>query len=118
TPPAVSNKLVAHSHYGTPAQPVTTFSSCSNAFRVPSKGISPTLVAERKHKGLCFWCGAKYHISRKCVKAQLYQMLIESHSDAKGDDFQECSDQLEDPLVESEPPQEPILSLHAIKGSY
>ncbi|MFQ6659812.1 hypothetical protein Gotur_028559 [Gossypium turneri] len=45
-------------------------------------------------------------------------MLLESHSDAEGDGFQECSDQLADPLVESEPSQEPILSLHAIKGSY
>ncbi|KAK5802303.1 hypothetical protein PVK06_029889 [Gossypium arboreum] len=118
TPPAVSNKLVAPSHNGAPVQPVTTSSSCSNASRVPSKGISPALIAERKQKGLCFWCGAKYHIGRKCVKAQLHQMLLESHSDAEGDDFQECSDQLEDPLVESEPSQEPILSLHAIKGSY
>ncbi|KAG8482659.1 hypothetical protein CXB51_024172 [Gossypium anomalum] len=69
TPPTVSNKLVAPSHNGAPVQPVTTSSSCSNASRVPSKGISPALIAERKQKGLCFWCGAKYHIGRKCVKA-------------------------------------------------
>ncbi|MFQ6659663.1 hypothetical protein Gotur_028467, partial [Gossypium turneri] len=118
TPLVVSNKLVAPSHNGAHVQPATTSSSCSNASRAPFKGISPTLIAERKQKGLCFWCGAKYHISRKCVKAQLYQMLLESHSDAEDDGFQECSDQLADPLVESEPSQEPILSLHAIKGSY
>ncbi|KAH1092157.1 hypothetical protein J1N35_019414 [Gossypium stocksii] len=113
TPPAVLNKLVAPSHNGAFVQPVTTSSSCSNASRVLSKGISPSLIAERKQKGLCFWCGkqkglcfwcgAKYHIGHKGVKAQLYQMLLESHFDAEGDDFQECSNQLEDPLVESEP---------------
>ncbi|KAH1081340.1 hypothetical protein J1N35_021101 [Gossypium stocksii] len=91
-------------------------SNRSNTSKVPSKDINPALIAERKQNGLCFWCGVKYHASHRCVKGQLYQLLLELHSDGEKKDFQECSDQLEEPSIDDKP-CEPVVSLHAIKGS-
>ncbi|MBA0561144.1 hypothetical protein Golob_017993 [Gossypium lobatum] len=58
--------------------------------------ISPTVMDERKQKGLCFWCGAKYHMGHKCVKPQLYQILPEPMSDSEVEEFHEYSNQLEE----------------------
>ncbi|KAH1039620.1 hypothetical protein J1N35_041363 [Gossypium stocksii] len=52
-----------------------------------SKGISLVLMNERKQKGFCFWCSAKYHIGHKCVKGKLYQVLIDTQSDGDGEEF-------------------------------
>lgn len=75
---------------------------------------------ERKQKGLCFWCGAKYHVGHKCVKGKLYQVLLNTQSDGKVDEFQKCIENLEDPSTEEQAlaqPQDPVVYLHAIKGS-
>ncbi|KAK5802653.1 hypothetical protein PVK06_030265 [Gossypium arboreum] len=49
-----------------------------NTTKGPVKGISPALINGRKQKGFCFWCGAKYHAAHKCVKWQLYQVLLDT----------------------------------------
>lgn len=49
---------------------------------------------ERKHKGLCFWCGAKYHVGHKCVKGHLYQVLLDAQYDGEADECQECTEEL------------------------
>ncbi|MBA0757759.1 hypothetical protein Gotri_020826 [Gossypium trilobum] len=87
------------------------------AFKGSTKWLSPSLMVERKQKGLCFWCEAKYHISHKCIKSQLYQMLLESPCEEEVEEFQECSNKLDDLSGKGEQPQTPTLSLHAIKGS-
>lgn len=42
---------------------------------------------ERKQKGLCYWCEAKYHVGHKCVKGKLYQVLQESQSNGELEEF-------------------------------
>lgn len=59
-------------------------------------------MAKRKQKGICYWCGAKYHIGHKCVKSQLYQMLLDSPSEEDTREFLECSEQLENLLRREE----------------
>lgn len=81
-----------------------------------SKTISPALMAERKQKGLCFWGGAKYHAGHKCVKSQLYQFLLEPSAESEADEFQECSDNLEEMRNEDGGPKSPTISLHALTG--
>ncbi|KAG8481532.1 hypothetical protein CXB51_026314 [Gossypium anomalum] len=41
-----------------------------------------------------------YHVGHKCVKSQLHQILLESSSENDVEEFQECSDHLEDPPTE------------------
>lgn len=43
-------------------------------------------------------------------------MLLESHSNGEGEDFQECSDQVEDHPTKDKQ-QEPMIPLHVMKGS-
>ncbi|KAG8473130.1 hypothetical protein CXB51_035144 [Gossypium anomalum] len=61
--------------------------SSSNTTKGPAKGISHALINERKQKRLCFWCGAKYHIGYKCVKGQLYEVLLYTQSNGEGEEF-------------------------------
>lgn len=83
-------------------------------FKVSLKGITPPVIVESKQKRLCFWCGAKYHVGHKCVKSNLYQILLEPQSDREGKYFQECVEQLEDHVLKKISPQSLILSSHAI----
>ncbi|KAK8303728.1 hypothetical protein V6Z12_D04G170100 [Gossypium hirsutum] len=82
--------------------------------RSGSKTISPTLMDERKRKGLCFWCAAKYHARHKCMKSQLYQFLLEPSFDSEVEEFQECSGKLDENSTEEEGSKSPVISLHAL----
>lgn len=55
-----------------------------------SRGISLVLMAERKKKGLCYWCAAKYQVGHKCVKSQLYQMLLKAPSEDEVEEVPKC----------------------------
>lgn len=80
------------------------------------KTISPALMAERKQKGLCFWCAAKYHVGHKYMKSQLYQFLLEPSSDSEAEEFQECPEKLNENVTEGEDSKAPVISLHALIG--
>ncbi|MBA0803436.1 hypothetical protein Gohar_013645 [Gossypium harknessii] len=54
------------------------------------------LKCSKFNKGLCFGCGAKYHVGHKCVKPQLYQFLLKPMSDSEVEEFHEYFDQLEE----------------------
>ncbi|MBA0589947.1 hypothetical protein Gorai_018669, partial [Gossypium raimondii] len=84
---AASNRPTPLHPSGAPVTVTIGSSNGSKTSKVPSKGISPALIAERKQNRLCFWCGVKYYTGHKCVKRQLYQLLLESHSDGEGKDF-------------------------------
>ncbi|KAK8282543.1 hypothetical protein V6Z12_D08G034600 [Gossypium hirsutum] len=105
-----------HSSSATRTPTGTQSSSNASSIKRRSKTISPALMAERKKKGLCFWCGAKYHMGHKCVKSQLYQFLLEPLSEGEADEFQECSEKLEEIGTEEESLKSPIISLHALNG--
>ena len=88
----------------------------------PSKGGKmPTREErdDRRRKGLCMWCGAKYVLGHSCVKSQLYQLLVD---DTEGDpqerdEFLDCLDQLEEVKEEGSESQKPVISLHAMLGT-
>ncbi|KAA3473045.1 Retrovirus-related Pol polyprotein from transposon 17.6 [Gossypium australe] len=56
-------------------------------------------------------------MGHKCIKSQLYQFLLKLMSNSEVEDFQECSDQLEEAVCKESPPKSPIIFLHAITGS-
>lgn len=90
-------------------------SSGLNTSRGPSRGISPSLIVERKQKRLCCWCWVKFQAGHRCVNGKLYHVLLESNSNGEGEDFQKCSEQLEENPCD-EKPQGPVVPLHDIKG--
>ncbi|MBA0859949.1 hypothetical protein Goshw_012363, partial [Gossypium schwendimanii] len=112
---------VASMHSSTSVRSISTSqtSSVTNALisKPTSRSISPTVMADRKQKGLCFWCGAKYHMGHKCVKPQLYQFLPEPMSDSEVEEFHVYSDQLEEVIPKDSLSKSHIISLHAITGS-
>lgn len=83
----------------------------------PTRSLSLVEIEAWKRNDLCFWCGAKYNIGHKCVKPQIYQLLLDPCIEGEGEEFLECLDQLEDPTLAEETAQGPVLSLHAIQGS-
>lgn len=83
----------------------------------PTRSLSLVEIEAWKRNDLCFWCGAKYNIGHKCVKPQIYQLLLDPCIEGEGEEFLECLDQLEDPTLAEETAQGPLLSLHAIQGS-
>ncbi|MBA0732560.1 hypothetical protein Gogos_016640 [Gossypium gossypioides] len=116
-PSPVSTRPTVSTQSGSFVQLAHSSSGGFVAFKGSTKWLSPSLMVERKQKGLYFCCEAKYHIGHKCVKSQLYQMLLESPCEEEVEEFQECSNKLDDLSGEGEQPQTPTLSLHAIKGS-
>ncbi|KAK8314780.1 hypothetical protein V6Z12_D01G194500 [Gossypium hirsutum] len=97
---------------GVSGQSATRISSINSGAR----NISSTVIAERKQKGLCYWCGAKYQAGHKCMKSQLYQVLLEPYSDEETEQFQECSDKLEGNRNGEDDLQSPTVSLNALTG--
>ncbi|KAK8260908.1 hypothetical protein V6Z12_D13G150900 [Gossypium hirsutum] len=118
SPRALTTTSFASRYSSSPTRTMMGAQSNSNVStnKGGSKVISPALMAERKQKGLCFWCGVKYHTGHKCVKSQLYQFLLEPLSDSEADEFQECSEKLEENGTDEEVPKSPIISLHALTG--
>ncbi|KAH1105933.1 hypothetical protein J1N35_009701 [Gossypium stocksii] len=113
TVPPTSPSLVKSVPTASPILVASSSQPTSKNAKVSNKELSLAEITERKWKGLCFWCGAKYIIGLRCVKSQLYKLLLELHSDGEGEEFQECQEQLKDLLLEESLPQSPILFLHA-----
>lgn len=118
SPRSLLNPSVISDYSSAPTRVVSTSQSISSTpvSKSTSRSISSALMAERKQKGLCFWCGAKYHVGHKCVNSQLYQFLLKPLSDSEAEEFQECSDRLEESSPEDEPSKSPMISLHALNG--
>ncbi|KAG8503273.1 hypothetical protein CXB51_001257 [Gossypium anomalum] len=112
------NSSITSRYSSSPTRAVSISQSVNNAStnKTGSKTISPTLMAERKQKGLYFWCGAKYQAGHKCMKSQLYRCLLESPSEGEVEDFEECSEKLEESGAEDEAPKSPMVSLYALTG--
>ncbi|KAH1073379.1 hypothetical protein J1N35_025707 [Gossypium stocksii] len=56
----ILSKPNTFAQFGSSRQSSNSVSGGSGGSRVPSKGLSPTIMAGKKLKGLCFWCAAKY----------------------------------------------------------
>ncbi|OMO61967.1 hypothetical protein COLO4_33282 [Corchorus olitorius] len=46
------------------------------------KKPTPAEIADRKRKGLCFWCQAKYSPGHKCLGAQVYSMVVSDEDES------------------------------------
>ncbi|XP_016707913.1 uncharacterized protein [Gossypium hirsutum] len=118
SPKNFSNTSAISRHSSFPTRSVVSVQSAIKVLsnNPGSRNISPAVMAERKQKGLCFWCRAKYHTGHKCMKTQLYQVLLEPHSDGETEEFQECSNKLEENGNDEEGPKSPTISLNALTG--
>ncbi|KAH1096309.1 hypothetical protein J1N35_013230 [Gossypium stocksii] len=118
SPRSLPKPFIISGYSSTPTSVVSVSQSVSSVpgNKSGSRSISPALMTERKEKGLCFWYGAKYHVKHKCVKSQLYQFLLEALSDIGAEEFQECSDKLEESGFKKESTKSPMISLHALTG--
>ncbi|KAK5840865.1 hypothetical protein PVK06_009770 [Gossypium arboreum] len=118
SPRSPLNPSVISDYSSPPTRSVPVSQSASNATvnKPGTRSISIAVLAERKQKGLCFWCGEKYQPGHKCVKSQLYQFLWEPLSDSDVEEFQECSDKLEEGSPEEDQSKSPVISLNALNG--
>ncbi|KAL4341195.1 hypothetical protein GQ457_08G021940 [Hibiscus cannabinus] len=98
----------------TPA--VLSPSSCKTPPLGSSKGTGKTLtsaeIEDRKRKGLCFWCTAKYTPGHKCARSQVFQISVDGFEDeGELEEFQDCEESHEVPKTEGH-----VLSLQAMWG--
>ncbi|KAL4384325.1 hypothetical protein GQ457_15G019630 [Hibiscus cannabinus] len=82
------------------------------------KTISPAEIEERRRKGLCFWCAAKYTPGHKCVRTQLFQIMVEGTEDeGEVEEFVDCEEVIELNSHENLKGETPVLSLQAMWGA-
>ncbi|KAL4346612.1 hypothetical protein GQ457_17G009440 [Hibiscus cannabinus] len=80
--------------------------------RAVGKALSPADIEDRKKKGLCFWCAAKYTPGHKCAKSQVFHIAVDGLEDeGELEEFQDCEEVPEAPKQDG-----PILSLQAMWG--
>ncbi|KAG8490490.1 hypothetical protein CXB51_013599 [Gossypium anomalum] len=118
SPRSLPNPSAISGYSSTPTRSVAGSQSASSIPITKSRprSISPASMAERKQKGLCFWCRAKYQVGHKCFRSQLYQVLLDPLSDSEAKEFQECSDKLDENGLDKEASESPVISLHALTG--
>ena len=70
-------------------------------------------MEEMRKKGLCMWCGAKFGSGHRCMRSQLYQMLVEEPEEvsAEPEVFFDCPE-----ILELVPFEDPMISFHALLG--
>lgn len=73
------------------------------------KALSQVEIEDRRKKGLCFWCSAKYTMGHKCDKSQVYQLMVElsvewgnNLKSSNSDEFLDCHEKLKGGEVEVE----------------
>ncbi|KAL4347798.1 hypothetical protein GQ457_17G006860 [Hibiscus cannabinus] len=112
----------------TPTLPPRSSIPNSTMVSVPKKGVpatsngpgklSSTEMDERRRKGLCFWCPAKFVPGHKCTRSQLYQLLMENiEGDGDHEEFVDCEEKLDPELPEAVQSNIHVLSLQAMWGS-
>ena len=75
---------------------------------------------ERRKKGLCMWCGTKFTFGHRCMRSQLYQLLVEGMDDKEGEteEFADCVENLDDlGTTNEETGGLHAISLHALWGT-
>ncbi|OMO62221.1 Retrotransposon gag protein [Corchorus olitorius] len=115
-PPSNQQGLLA---YPSPKQNSPTETNPTNTTKnsyVPTRAERD----ERKKKGLCMWCAAKFVPGHKCgVKAQLYQMFLEETTGPSTDSeaYVDCADFIEETgQTSTDAETTPIITLHALLG--
>ncbi|KAL4335063.1 hypothetical protein GQ457_07G010560 [Hibiscus cannabinus] len=81
------------------------------------KMISANEIEERRRKGLCFWCVAKYSPGHKCQRSQLYQIMVEGiEEDGEQEEFLDCEEGGDVENNDSHKLEGVVLSLQAMWG--
>ncbi|GMI80696.1 hypothetical protein HRI_001738900 [Hibiscus trionum] len=117
--PTGSTTIAPSSRFSTlrSTSPVHLKPNVSNQ-RGSGKTLSAAEVEERRKKGLCFWCAAKYKPGHKCAKSQMYQIIVDGVEE-EGDTeiFLDCEEVVEQGVPDNAHSEEPVLSLHAMWGT-
>ena len=75
---------------------------------------------DRRRRGLCMFCAQKFVQGHRCIKSQLYQILIDEPEANEGEpeEFLDCVDSLEaGDQKEDKDGLKPTISLHALMGT-
>ncbi|KAL4376913.1 hypothetical protein GQ457_02G033300 [Hibiscus cannabinus] len=121
-PPRVPNNT-ARSTFSTPSRNVTTNLPSPPSGRSTAMGgtkgggtqLTAAEVDDRRKKGLCFWCAAKYTPGHKCAKSQLFHIAIEGEEEGDHEVFLDCEEVVE--TMGSPRSEAAILSLQAMWGT-
>ncbi|KAL4295662.1 hypothetical protein GQ457_12G011410 [Hibiscus cannabinus] len=112
--PSISSKINTH---GT-LSPTGKRNMGGGGQKGPGKTISSTKIEERRRKGLCFWCAAKYTPGHKCTKTQLFQIMVEGLEDeGEQEEFLDCEEHGEPVFVDGSKLDSPTISLQAMWGA-
>ncbi|KAL4334964.1 hypothetical protein GQ457_07G040680 [Hibiscus cannabinus] len=99
----------------------STIPSPKKAFPATSNGpgkLTAAELEEKKRKGLCFWCPAKYTPGHKCTRSQLYQLLMEGNEgEGELEEFVDCEEKLDVDVQDTSGAEIHVLSLQAMWGS-
>ena len=118
----------------TPKTPINPYYNTSrpNTYNFPKPQVtkpetqkvnpSPTREEkeERRRKGLCVWCGVKFTFGHKCVRSQLYQLLMEDMDDKEGEveEFVDCRENIKElGATKEDTGALHTISLHALVGT-
>nr|GEV43713.1 reverse transcriptase domain-containing protein [Tanacetum cinerariifolium] len=61
----------------------------SGAGRTLFKWMTESEMADKKSKGLCFWCDGKFGLGHRCPKKSLHILLLHEDDEEEADDYHE-----------------------------
>eukprot|EP00253_Pinus_taeda_P026929 PITA_26929 len=76
--------------------------------------VSPTEMAERRKRGLCYYCDEKYSPGHKCKEPKLFQIDATDYSSSEEAPPLEEPEEEEEDNQKGNVPDEPVISLHAL----
>eukprot|EP00253_Pinus_taeda_P035116 PITA_35116 len=78
--------------------------------------VSPVEMAERRKRGLCYYCDEKYSPGHKCKEPKFFQIDATDYSSSEEDPQLEEPKAVEEDNQKDNVPDEPVISLHALAG--
>ncbi|XP_040996196.1 uncharacterized protein LOC121242393 [Juglans microcarpa x Juglans regia] len=87
---------------------------------LPVQRINQLQMKDRREKGLCYYCGAKWQPDHRCQKPKLYliEEICDNPEEVKGQKGEDKLKEVVDYIVTLEPSNyNPEISLHAIMGA-
>lgn len=104
----------------TSASPQTQLRTNQPGHSIPIKRLSPTEMAARRERGLCYNCDSPFTKGHRCNPAQFLCLLVDDENQALEEI---CDAETSPPQVEPDPPPDtlhpaevPCLSFHALTG--
>eukprot|EP00253_Pinus_taeda_P029117 PITA_29117 len=76
--------------------------------------LSPADMAERRKKGLCYYCDEKYSPGHKCKEPKFFQIDATNYSSSEEAPPLEELEEAEEDNQKDNVPDEPVISLHAL----